>query len=73
MKLRSSLSWPPRRIASWTLMLGGVIVAIQHLLAHGGWQPLPLSMGWQDIFVGYPMAGLLLIAGAMLLDPRGRI
>lgn len=48
----------------------GVLVAIQHLVAHAGTRPLPIGMGWQDIVVGYPMAILLVVAGAMLLDPR---
>lgn len=64
-------AWPGRRVASWTLMLLGVAVAAQHLLAHGGFRPVPLSMGWQDVLIGYPMALLLVIGGAVLIDPRG--
>lgn len=66
-------SWPPRRIASWTLMLLGLLIAAQHLLSHGGFRPLPLSMGWQDILIGYPTAMLLAIVGAILIDPRPRL
>jgi len=32
---------------------------------------VPLSMGWQDILLGYPMALALFVAGAMLADPHG--
>lgn len=67
----NSGAWPPRRVTSWTLMLLGVAVAGQHVLAHGGLRAVPLSMGWQDILIGYPMGLFLVIAGAMLIDPRG--
>jgi hypothetical protein len=70
---RQLRSWTPRRIASWSLMLGGVLIAAQHLVAHAGFRPLPFSMGWQDLLVGYPMAALLALAGAILIDPRPRI
>lgn len=70
---RQLRQWPPRRVASWSLMGLGVLVALQHLVAHAGTRPLPFSMGWQDLVVGYPMAILLVIAGAMMLDPRSRI
>ena len=64
--------WSPRRVATWSLMGLALLVAGQHVLAHLGWRPLPLSMGWQDILVGYPMAGVLAVAALMLLDPRPR-
>jgi hypothetical protein len=66
-------AWRPRRIASWSLMILGVVVAVQHLVAHAGTRPLPLSMGWQDILFGYPAAAMLGIAGLVLIDPRPRI
>lgn len=69
--LTSPVPWPPRRLASWSLMLLGVLVAAQHLLAHGGLRVIPLSMGWQDILIGYPTAGLVFLVGAMLIDPHG--
>ncbi len=65
-------SWTPRRIIAWVLMVLAFIVAGQHLLAHLAWRPIPVSMGWQDILIGYPMAGLLLIVGVMVLDPIPR-
>jgi hypothetical protein len=69
---RQLRSWPARRIVTWVLMVGGFLVAGQHLLAHAGVRPLPLSMVRQDIFLGYPVAAFLGIAGLMLLDPRPR-
>lgn len=70
---RQLRSWPPRRIASWALMTGALIVAVQHLLAHGGAAPLPFSLVRQDIFVGYPTAALMGLVGLILLDPRPRV
>lgn len=63
-------SWSGRRILSWTLFGLALLVAGQHLLAHGGWQPIPIGMGKQDLFIGYPMALILGIAGAFALDPN---
>jgi hypothetical protein len=48
-------------------------VAVQHLVAHAGFRPLPFSMGWQDLIVGYPAAAVLAVAGLIALDPNPRI
>lgn len=66
-------NWSRRRVVSWSLFGLAGLVAIQHLLAHGGFRPLPLSMGWQDVLVGYPTAILLAIIGGIMLDPNPRI
>ena len=62
--------WPPRRIAAWTLFVFAVVIAAQHVVAHGGFHPLPLSMGWQDLLIGYPMAALVFVVGLFILEPR---
>ncbi len=62
--------WPPRRIAAWSLFAVAALIAAQHVIAHMGVHPLPFSMGWQDLLVGYPMAGIVLILGAFVLEPR---
>jgi len=41
-----------------------------HVLAHSGLQPIPVTMGWQDILIGYPTAALFALAGLFILDPR---
>lgn len=44
------------------LMLVGVLVGLVHMLLHVAGSP----SGWSDLTVGYPTAGLLVLAGAML-------
>jgi hypothetical protein len=70
---RQLSNWTRRRVLSWSLFVLAGVIAVQHVVAHGGFQPLPLSMGWQDILVGYPMAAVLAVAGAIALDPNPRI
>lgn len=59
-----------RRTVGWALVSLAVLVAVVHLLAHLGLRPLPLTMGWQDLLVGYPMAALLAIVGFVYLSQR---
>lgn len=66
-------NWTKRRVLSWSLFGLAGLVAVQHVLAHGGFRPLPISMGWQDILVGYPTAIGLVIIGGIMLDPNPRI
>ena len=66
-------NWSKRRVASWSLFGLAGLVAVQHLVAHAGWRPMPISMGWQDILMGYPTALVLAIVGAIMLDPNPRI
>lgn len=70
---RQLSNWTRRRVLSWSLFGLAGIVAVQHLVAHAGFRPLPISMGWQDLLVGYPMAAVLAVAGAIALDPNPRI
>lgn len=70
---RQLSNWTKRRVLSWTLFVLAISVAVQHLVAHAGFRPLPLSMGWQDLLLGYPMAAFLAVAGAIALDPNPRI
>ena len=65
--------WSKRRIASWSLFGLAALVAVQHLVAHAGWRPIPISMGWQDILIGYPAAIVLAIIGGIVMDPNPRI
>jgi len=56
-------------LLTWTaraLMVLGLAIAIQHLIAHAGYRPLPLPMGAQDLLIGYPAAALVLIVGLFI-------
>ena len=66
-------NWSKRRVLSWSLFALAGLVAAQHLLAHAGFRPLPISMGWQDILVGYPAAIVLAVIGGIAMDPNPRI
>ncbi|NYI77056.1 hypothetical protein [Nocardioides panzhihuensis] len=70
---RQLSNWSKRRIASWSLFGLAAVVAIQHLVAHAGWHPIPMSMGWQDVLIGYPMAIGLGIIGGIVMDPNPRV
>lgn len=67
---RQLSGWTRRRIIGWALITVAAIVAVQHVLAHSGLRPIPLSMGWQDLLVGYPMAGLLLVIAVIVLGQQ---
>jgi hypothetical protein len=56
-----------RRGLGWTLVGLGVVVFLQHLVSHAGFFTL-VSPGVDDIIAGYPLAGLLALAGAIVLS-----
>ena len=62
--------WTPRRVVAWSFFGLAFVVAAQHMLAHLGWRPLPISMGWQDLLIGDPAAGVIAIIGALGLGAR---
>lgn len=55
-----------RPVVYGTLFALAILIVVQHLFAHAGFRPLPLSMGWQDILVGYPTAVVVAIWALML-------
>ncbi len=65
--------WTRRRVLCWTLFVLAGVMAVNHLVAHAGTRILPLGMGKQDIFLGYPMAALLALSGLIALDPRPKL
>lgn len=70
---RQLSNWSKRRILSWSLFGLAGLIAVQHVLAHGGFRPIPISMGWQDLLIGYPTAIVIAIIGGIALDPNPRI
>ena len=59
--------WTPRRILGWTVGGIAVVVPVVHWIAHLGYPVLPLSLGWQDVLLGYPVAALLGVTAAIIL------
>jgi hypothetical protein len=55
-----------RRFFGWTLVALAVLVGVSHWLAHVG--VLYEDTGLYDLTIGYPTAGLLGIAGAIVLS-----
>lgn len=55
-----------RRIIGWTLVALGVIVGVTHWLAHLG--ALYEDRALWDLTIGYPTAGILGVAGAIVLS-----
>ena len=70
---RQLSNWSKRRILSWSLFGLAGLIAVQHVLAHGGFRPISISMGWQDLLIGYPTAIVIAIIGGIALDPNPRI
>ena len=62
--------WTKRRVAAWILFVIAFVVAVNHIFAHLGDRVVPMGMGTQDLVIGWPMAGLIALAGLMIIDPR---
>jgi hypothetical protein len=56
-----------RRVLGWGLVGLGVVMFVQHLVSHAGFFTL-VSPGVDDVIAGYPLAGLLALAGVLLLS-----
>jgi hypothetical protein len=70
---RQLSNWSKRPIRSWSLFGLAGVIALQYFLSRGGFQLIPLSMGWQDLPIGAPTAAVAAIAGGFALDPNPRI
>jgi hypothetical protein len=56
-----------RQRLGWWLVALGVVVFSQHLISHMGFFTV-VSSGWDDLLIGYPVAGLLATGGGVLLS-----
>jgi hypothetical protein len=56
-----------RRLLGWSLVALAVVVGVQHFISHLGVFTL-ISPGVDDLVAGYPLAGLLGIAGVIVLS-----
>ncbi|GAA3857184.1 hypothetical protein [Amycolatopsis tucumanensis] len=64
--------WLIGRTFGWALMAVGVVMAVVHIGAHLGNFSLLPTVGMQDLLLGWPMAGLLFIIGAVFAGRRLR-
>ena len=59
--------WRLRRLLGGGLIALGLVVVVTHVFVHLGdvrWLP---TTGMQDLLTGYPMGGLLIVAGLVVL------
>lgn len=56
------------RIAGWALVSLGVLVGGSHVVTHLGYFQVLPNVGFQDLLMGYPVAGVLVIGGIVLLS-----
>lgn len=55
------------RLVGWSLAVVGLLMAGAHVIEHlGAYQVMP-TLAMRDLLIGYPMAGLLIIAGVVVL------
>jgi len=57
-----------KQIAGRALVGLGLLVGGSHVITHLGYFQVLPSAGWQDLVMGYPMAGVLVVAGVVLLS-----
>ncbi len=53
-----------RRIAGWVFVAVGAAMAVIHMITHLGRLRI---IGLQDLLIGYPMAGVLILGGFLLV------
>jgi hypothetical protein len=58
-----------RQWIAGSLFTAGAIVGVSHIVEHAGVFQV-FSPGIDDVAIGYPMAGLLVVYGAIKLGPR---
>ena len=66
-KKMSPAAYRRRRILGWTLVVLAIVVGVTHLMEHLGLFEFA-SAGVEDLTAGYPLAGVLGIAGAIVLS-----
>ncbi len=55
-----------KRLAGWSLVTAGAVIGVSHWLSHLGFIRIA-SPGVEDVAIGYPVAVLLMVVGAMLI------
>jgi len=57
-----------KRIGGWALIGLGLLAGGSHVITHLGYFQVLPRVGLQDLLMGYPMAGLLVVGGIILLS-----
>lgn len=57
-----------KQVSGWVLVGLGLLVGGSHVITHLGYFQVLPSVRWQDLVMGYPMAGVLVVAGGVLLS-----
>lgn len=64
--------WLAVRVVGFVLMAVGVVMAVVHIGAHLGNFSLLPTVGLQDLLIGWPMAAVLFLVGAVFASRRVR-
>ncbi len=54
-----------RHAIAYAMFTVAAVMAITHVFAHAG-SVTVLAQGWQDLLLGWPMAGMIAISGAIV-------
>ncbi len=65
-RLQHAAKTRQKHIVGAVLIALGFVVAAAHIVEHLDYLRL-MSPGWQDLLIGYPTAGLLILAGFVLV------
>jgi len=60
---RQLRGWTWRKVVAYALVIVGAVIVINHTFMHMGLDWLPMSQGRQDLFAGWPLGGVLVLAG----------
>ena len=59
-----------RRVTAYSLMGLGVLVAGSHVLSHAGLFQLLPNPSMEDLLIGYPTGGILVVVGLAMLPAQ---
>jgi len=63
---RQLRGWTWRKVVAYALVIVGALIVINHTLMHMGLDWMPMSQGRQDLFAGWPLGGVLVLAGFVI-------
>lgn len=63
---RQLRGWTWQKVVAYALVIIGALIVVNHTLMHLGLDWLPMSQGRQDLYAGWPLGGVLAIAGFVI-------